>query len=82
MIAPACRCPVCGGNASGASPVFAEGAVPKLGDIAICAHCASVLVYDGNPLRLRLPMGSERAELYGDESIARARRVVLERRVS
>jgi hypothetical protein len=76
-VAPDCRCPVCGGNANGSTPVLAEGAVPKLGDVAICAHCAAVLLYDGTPLRLRLPMGHERAELYGDDRVARARQVVL-----
>ena len=80
MIAEHIRCPVCGGSASGWTAVLNEDAVPKLGDVAICAYCASVLVYDGTPLRLRLPMGSERAELYGHEGIARARRVILERR--
>ena len=79
---PNCRCPVCGGHANGSTPVLEEGATPKQGDVAICAYCAAVLVYDGTPLRVRLPMGSERAELYGHDGIARARRIILERRPS
>ena len=75
MIDPNCRCPVCGKNTEDFTPTR-EGAVPKVDDVAICAYCASVLVYDGNPLRLRLPMGHERAELYGDAQIAQARQVV------
>lgn len=79
-VAANCHCPVCGGGATGSAPVLEEGAIPRLGDVAICAYCAAVLVYDGTPLRLRLPMGLERGELYGDHDIARARRVILDRR--
>jgi len=75
---PNCRCPVCGGKADDATPATEAGAIPALGDVAVCAYCRAVLVYDGEPLRLRLPMGSERAELYGDEGIARARRMILQ----
>jgi hypothetical protein len=71
------RCPVCGGAAHDATPVGGHRG-PQPDDVAVCLHCAAVLVYDGD-LRLRLPRGPERAELYGDAGIAKVRQAVRSR---
>ena len=75
MTRPASRCPVCFGSTETETPV-AHHAEPKPNDVAVCLYCAAVLVYDGEPLRLRLPRGPERAELYGDPQVAKIRQAV------
>lgn len=66
-------CPNCGGQSDGFTALDSE-ATPKAGDVAICLYCLTVLVYGGDPLRLRRPTGAERADLYADPEIADARR--------
>ena len=78
MIGPDIRCPVCRASTGDATPVGHHDA-PKRDDVAVCLYCAAVLVYDGEPLRLRLPRGPERAELYGDAQIAKVRGAVRAR---
>ena len=72
------RCPICARAVDDATPV-GHHREPKPDDVAVCLYCAAVLIYDGAPLRLRLPRGPERAELYGDEQIAKVRGAVRAR---
>ena len=81
MIAADLHCPVCGASTNDATAV-GHHAEPKPDDVAVCLYCAAVLIYADAPLRLRLPRGPERAELYGDERIAKVRGAVLARRFS
>lgn len=71
------RCPNCAATVDAATATGGGRPAPVAGDVGVCIYCAVVLVYDGDPVRARLPRGPERAELYGHPEIARVRQAVL-----
>jgi hypothetical protein len=80
MIAFHVTCPVCGKENDMLSAVEESGCPPPVqGDAAICFGCATVLIFDGEPLNLRTPNASE-AGIYEDVLIANARMALIEQR--
>ena len=74
-------CPVCQKDNDLLSAIeTSETPPPVQGDAGICFGCATVLIFDGHPLRLRLPREDEDI-IYDDPLIASARMAVIEQRV-
>lgn len=61
------NCPDCSRSVNGALPV-GDNAPPQPGDIALCAYCGGLSLYD-NDLRLRQPTIDEMDELVLDEHL-------------
>lgn len=60
---PSSRCPNCRSVSDCASPMFSKQVHrPRPGDFSLCAHCATLLVFDEN-LKLREPTEKETASI-------------------
>lgn len=62
---PSCPCPFCKAKLDAASWVPDGGppATPRPGDVTVCAYCLAVLMFDGDPLTVRIPTVKEFEEL-------------------
>lgn len=74
-VAPA-PCPYCGTRLDGAFNT-GDDAAPTKGDVTICAYCAGLCVFDGEPLALRFPTDDEAADMVRDPRVERARQAVM-----
>jgi hypothetical protein len=81
MIDAQCRCPLCGATLDDATGLNGRRS-PSTGDVACCVYCLAVLVYEGDPLRLRLPRGDERADLYSNADVVALRQVTADARAA
>ena len=74
-------CPACGRDNDMVSAVAQSGAPPpEKNDAAICFGCASILIFDGDPLTLRFPTVAEQ-DIYDNPEVALARMAVIQLRV-
>jgi hypothetical protein len=70
------RCPACGAILDGATSVDLDGAMPRPGDVSICAYCASLLVYS-DELHPRFPTDAELVDITADPGVRRAQAAAL-----
>ena len=74
-------CPACGRENDMLSAVASNDVIPpEKGDAALCFGCASILIFDGDPLNLRFPT-TEEEDVYLSRAIAVARIAVIQLRV-
>lgn len=71
----ATACPACGVRLD-ASLNTTDVGRPNVGDVSVCAYCATLLVF-GDGLTLRYPTDDELTELARDPGVGRARATVL-----
>lgn len=69
---PACPCPFCKAELDAAS--WADDgapAAPVAGDVSVCAYCQCLLIFDGDPLRVRAPTVAELGDLVAIPAVQR-----------
>lgn len=73
------RCPYCGAMGDGFTPIEDEPHVPRPGDVAICAYCDQLQIYEAAPdgMGLRRATPAELEDLRADPEIARAQAALL-----
>jgi hypothetical protein len=69
-------CPWCGEDNDAATPIKEPNAVPKAGDIALCATCARPSIYQGHG-KPRKPTENEWRDINADRSITKARQAIF-----
>lgn len=73
FVSSAPTCPHCCALLDGASAADGDenGRGPEPGDPTVCAYCAEMSLFDGDPLQLRVATADELAELSSDPELAR-----------
>ena len=73
----AALCPGCGEFLDDCTPTGPGRVQPRPGDVTVCAYCAAVLVFDGEPVSVRLPTNAEVTELRGMPRLAQVRTAAI-----
>jgi hypothetical protein len=78
---PGLHCPACRAKIDDATAAFEGRQHPRPRDVTVCAYCSVVLIFDGDPLSVRVPTKAERVELAAIPEVAKVQRASVLARI-